>query len=395
MQRSPEQPVLPSDAGRCPRLRRYRVAFIGGRGVGHLYSGIETFYEEAGSRLAERGHEVTVYCRPNFAPSGDTYRGMRVKRLAAPDSKHFETLIHSGLAAIHSAWESYDIVHVHAIGSSIFVPIPRAMRCRTVVTVHARDWERPKWNRIARACLHLAEWASVRLPHRTIAVSNSVADQLSTRYRVSLDVVRNGVCPHPAGETDILSRSGLKPLRYVLFVGRLSEEKGCHQLLEAFQKARISGCRLVFAGGATHASAYMERLRESAGPDVLFLGWVDQAGLADLYANCGLFVLPSSVEGLSVALLEAMSQGAPILASDIAPNAEALGDAGWLFSEGDSTDLQLRLSQLLVDPSLLRSMGLKARQRALEHFSWASTVDQLERVYDSLFQQNGRVRQRS
>src|SRR6185437_7635273 len=86
-----------ADNGRGRDLRRYRIAFIGGRGVGHLYSGVETFYEEAGSRLVSRGHEVTIYCRPHFVPHSDRYRGMRIECLPAPRSKHFETLIHSFL----------------------------------------------------------------------------------------------------------------------------------------------------------------------------------------------------------------------------------------------------------------------------------------------------------
>jgi glycosyltransferase involved in cell wall biosynthesis len=172
-------------------------------------------------------------------------------------------------------------------------------------------------------------------------------------------------------------------------VGRLSEEKGCHHLIEAFQRVNRGGLRLVIAGGATYASEYLRKLQAQAGPEVLFLGWVDPPGLADLYANCALFVLPSSVEGLSVSLLEAMSHGAPILASDIGPNAEALGDTGWLFREGDQTDLSLKLSQLLANPQLLGSVGLQAKERAREHFSWTAVVERLESLYDSLLEKPG------
>jgi len=147
-----------------------------------------------------------------------------------------------------------------------------------------------------------------------------------------VEVIPNGVCPHPTGESDILKRSGLAPQQYVLFVGRLSEEKGCHQLIEAFQQAHTDGFRLVFAGGATYAPSYAAELRAMAGPDVCFLGWVDQAGLAELYANCALFVLPSSLEGLSVALLEAMSHGAPSLRATSRPMWRP-----WVTQAGSST----------------------------------------------------------
>jgi glycosyltransferase involved in cell wall biosynthesis len=168
-------------------------------------------------------------------------------------------------------------------------------------------------------------------------------------------------------------------------VGRLSEEKGCHHLIEAFQRADTRACELVFAGDATYASDYATHLRAVAGENVRFLGWVDQGGLADLYANCALFVLPSSVEGLSVALLEAMSHGAAVLTSDIAPNIEAIGDAGWVFREGDVADLAAKLSALLSNRAVLRNMGARAEARVAKHYTWEAVVEQLEEVYDSLF----------
>jgi glycosyltransferase involved in cell wall biosynthesis len=372
----PGSVVKPSDG--------YRIAFIGGRGIGAQYSGIETFYEEVGTRLAARGHDVTVYCRRHFTPAARSYRGMHVVRLPALRSKHLETLTHSLLATLHALVCHYDVVHIHAIGSSVFALVPRLFGCPTVVTVHALDWARPKWKGLARWCLRAAEWTSIAFPSRTTAVSASVAQYLETKYKKPIDVLPNGVNPTSPAPPTIIAKLGLHRRRYVLFVGRLSEEKRCHQLLEAFQGAVTDGLQLVFAGAATYALDYERRLRSLAGPAVHFLGWVDRQVLAELYSNCALFVLPSSLEGMSVALLEAMSYGAPVLVSDIPPNVEVVGDSGFLFREGDTDDLTRRLSRLLSAPESLRKVGQGARRRVQEHFSWDSVVTRLEAVYQGV-----------
>jgi glycosyltransferase involved in cell wall biosynthesis len=361
-----------------------RIAFVGGRGVGGHYSGIETFYEEVGSRLVERGHEVTAYCRTAFTPAISCYRGIRIRRLPAPRSKHFETLIHSLVSIVDASLQQFDIVHIHAIGSSVFALLPRLTGCRTIVTVHGLDWQRPKWKRIARGCLRVAERASVTFPNRTTAVSRAVADYLEKQYGRPVAPIPNGVNMHERVEPERLGSFGLAPGRYVLFVGRLSEEKGCHHLLTAFGHSTAPGYKLAFAGGATYASEYERTLRSDAGPNVRFLGWVDQQTLAELYSNCALFVLPSSMEGLSVALLEAMSYGAPVLVSGIPENVEVIGDAGVTFQVGNLKDLTSQLSRLILDPVGRHSMGERGRQRVREHFTWDDAVRSFERVYDSM-----------
>jgi glycosyltransferase involved in cell wall biosynthesis len=309
---------------------------------------------------------------------------MRVVRLPAPRSKHFETLFHSLASVIHATLSNYDVIHIHAIGSSVFAWLPRLRGRKTVVTVHALDWQRPKWKRVARWCLRLAERTSVSLPSKTIAVSRAIASYLHAEYGVESAVVPNGINLH--GETGYgrVCQLGLVPQSYVLCVGRLSEEKGCHNLLQAFNAIDAEGFQLAFAGGATYDSGYEQALRASAGPGVRFLGWVDQETLGELYSSCALFVLPSSLEGLSVALLEAMSYGAPVLVSDIAPNLEVVGNAGWVFRQGDVDDLASTLHDALSKPAERGKVGQQGKKRVEARFTWEATVDRLEEVYDTV-----------
>ncbi len=126
------------------RKKILRVAFIGGRGVISKYSGIETYYEEVGKRLAGMGHEVTAYCRTYFTPAVGEHKGMRVVRLPAIRSKHLETVVHTFLSTWHVLFQPCDVVHYHALGPALFSLIPRLAGKKTVVTVQGLDWQRKK-----------------------------------------------------------------------------------------------------------------------------------------------------------------------------------------------------------------------------------------------------------
>ena len=139
-------------------MRPARIAFIGQRGVPATIGGIEHHVEEIGSRLVERGHEVTVYTRANYTVDRITeHRGMRVRYIPTAPTKHLEALLHSGLStgvAMLPGAHRADILHYHAIGPSVFTPIPRALSRRGVVlTIHGLDYDRDKWGVGARAAL--------------------------------------------------------------------------------------------------------------------------------------------------------------------------------------------------------------------------------------------------
>ena len=119
-----------------------RVAFIGGRGVVSKYSGIESYYEQAGHELARLGHEVTIYCRSYFTPPITLHNGMRVRRLPTIRSKHLETVVHTLLSSLHAMASDYDVVHYHCLGPALFSFLPRLAGKKTVVTVQGLDWQR-------------------------------------------------------------------------------------------------------------------------------------------------------------------------------------------------------------------------------------------------------------
>ena len=359
---------------------KLRVAFIGGRGVISRYSGIETYYEEAGGCLAEMGHDVTVYCRKYFTPEQSHYRNMRLVRLPTLRTKHMETLLHTLLSTVHACRQKYDVVHYHTLGPSIFAYLPRMFGARTVVTVQGLDWRRKKWGRIASAALRLGEWAAVTLPDRTIVVSRTLQQYFRSLYSVETAFVPNGTSLTVPTPGPNLAKWGLRKDGYVLFLGRFSPEKNCELLIRAFESFP-SDAKLVLAGGSSYTDAYVNELRKHASERIIFLDWVSGDALRELLTNAAVFVLPSDLEGLSLALLDAMGAGVCVLTSDVPENRELVDDIGFTFPVGDQAELARMLQLLLSDPEMRTRAGAAGRRRVKDSYLWPQIARELERVY--------------
>lgn len=360
--------------------RGVRVAFIGGRGVVSKYSGIESYYEQAGHELVRLGHEVTVYCRSYFTPPMQTHHGMRIRRLPTIRSKHLETFIHTLLSTAHAMMSDYDVVHYHCLGPALFSFLPRLVGKKTVVTVQGLDWQRGKWGRIASRVLRWGEAAAVSLPDATMVVSQTLQQYYRQRYNRDTVYVPNGATLAPARMPRRLSEWNLRPDNYVLFLGRFSPEKNCHLLIEAFENIHTD-MKLVLAGGSSHSDGYVKSLSRHESERVRFLPWVSGRDLEELLGHAALFVLPSELEGLSLALLDAMAAGVCVLTSDIPENKEVVEGAGFTFRRGDRDDLAVMLDLLIHNPALRRRAAMNERERIQSQYLWPEIAQSIEKVY--------------
>jgi glycosyltransferase involved in cell wall biosynthesis len=366
-----EQPLSPG---------KIRVAFIGGRGVVSKYSGIESFYEHVGPELARLGHEVTVHCRSYFTPPGNEHLGMHVLRLPTIRTKHLETAVHTFLSTVHAMFSGCDIVHYHCLGPALFSFFPRLAGKKTVVTVQGLDWQRRKWGWFASRVLRWGEAAAVALPNATMVVSHTLQQYFQHRYGQPTIYVPNGASHLQQGTARQLSKWDLLPDNYVLFLGRFSPEKNCHLLIEAFERVRTS-MKLVLAGGSSHSDAYVDELRRHQSQRIRLLPWISGEDLEQLLSNAALFVLPSDLEGLSLALLDAMAAGVCVLTSDIPENKEVVEGAGFTFRRGNPWDLERMLDLLIRNPELRRQSAQRAQKRIQADYDWPAIAESIEKVY--------------
>jgi glycosyltransferase involved in cell wall biosynthesis len=367
----------------APVRKRLRVAFIGGRGLVSKYSGIEAYYEEVGKRLVELGYEVTVYCRTYFTPDRKIYKGMRLVRLPTFRSKHLETLVHTFLSSIHAAFSGSDIVHYHAQGPALFSSLPRLFGKKTAVTVQGLDWRRKKWGRIASRVLRVGELASARIPDATMVVSRVLQEYYRRNYGIETAYVPNGATLRERTGSAHLKQWGLEPDNYILFAGRLSPEKNCHLLINAYKKLNTS-TKLVLAGGSSHTDAYAKSLLDCANDRIVFTDWVAGDALSELLTNAALFVLPSDLEGLSLALLDAMGAGTCVLASDIPENREVVDGAGFTFRAGDVDDFARMLDLLLLNERMRIAAARLARERVRNQYQWQQIARDIDAVYQKI-----------
>jgi glycosyltransferase involved in cell wall biosynthesis len=368
---------------------------IGQKGLPATHGGIERHVEELAGRLAGRGHDVTVYCRPNYGHevvglAGAELAGVRLRSVGTISSKHLDAIVHSTASTVLALRERPDIVHYHGIGPGLVAPLPRYLsRAKVVLTVHGLDNRRDKWGRGARAVLGTAYRMSGYVPHARVAVARWLAEHYDDRFGRLTRYQPNGVNPArlvPAGE--IVTRFGLTPGRYVLLVGRLVPEKAADLLIRAYREVDTD-VRLAIVGGSSYTDAYGQHLRDAAAGDdrVVFTGYAYGDLLAELYSHAALFVQPSRVEGLPLTLLEAASYGLPLIASDIPPHVEVFGQDGpgrRLFHDGDAGDLRQVLTRTLRALDAERVAADDLRAGVLHQYQWDHVARDLEKLYFDL-----------
>jgi len=373
-----------------------RIAILGSEGVPYP-NAFAKISEEIGCRLVERGHEVLVYGRRRFVPDATPYRGMMRVPIPSWNSKHLDTITFTFLSTLHllrSGWA--DIAHYHGIGPSLLAVLPPLRGMKSVVHVHALDWQRAKWGLFARRYLRLSEATAVRVPQATVAVSLGLKAYLEGRYGRTVYYVPQGLDRPVRRQPKVLGTLSLRPGRYLLYMGRLVPEKGLHYLLEAYRRLANGSAGpepppLVVAGGAAHSDDYVRRVQDSAPPGVHFLGHVEGRLKEELLSQAYLYIQPSEMEGLSLALLEAMSYGNAVLVSDIPENLEAVAEHGVTFRSRDVDDLAERLATLLRDPAGVRLLGQHAREHVLSRYSWDRVAEEMEAVYHHVLTRTGEV----
>jgi glycosyltransferase involved in cell wall biosynthesis len=360
-----------------------KIAILGTRGIPASYSGFETAVEQLTARLTQRGHEVTVYCRPHVVDRKLTsYKGAELVHLRTVQNKYLDTFVHTLISAVHAARVTKpDVALFFIAGNSPLCLITRWASIPAVINVDGLDSDRRKWPAAAKAYLRFAERTAPRWADRAITDSHAVADIFERRYGQRIGVVPYGVEDPGHDGTQTLEQFGLEPRKYILFVGRLEPENNPHLLVEAFSRipaATARGMKLAIVGGAPYADDYIRQVWRTADPRVVFPGYVFGRGYWELQRHAYVFCAPTEVGGTHPVILEAMAAGNCVLVNDHRPNAETVGDAGIYFSgSAGVADLAVQLERVLTDPELVAAYRERALERA-QQYSWDAVTDQYE-----------------
>jgi glycosyltransferase involved in cell wall biosynthesis len=339
--------------------------------------------------LATRGHAVTVYCRPEtLSARRGTYRGIRLVRTPALSSRALGTVSHVGASTLHAACRGrFDLIHFHALAPGLIAWVGRAFGIPTVATIHGLDWQRAKWRGLGSRVLRIGERGLMRHAHAVIAVSGDLTQYYRAAYGREAVLIPNGTERTIDAPLDRawLAQLGIEPHRFVLVVARLVPEKRLEDVVRAY--ARLSTeFPLVIVGGSSHTDAYVELLHAlaAADPRVRFLGTQPRQRLDDLYRSAAVYVHPSELEGMSIAMLQALEIGLPAVVSDIPVHRELLGGVeGYdlFFAPGDVDALADRLDRLLAAPARYRIVAARAQAHVRQEYSWEAIADRTEALF--------------
>jgi glycosyltransferase involved in cell wall biosynthesis len=367
-----------------------KIYFIGQKGIPAIYGGVESHVQELATRLVKEGNEVFVYCRDHYTPKDlKEYKGVKLLHLPSIKTKHLDAITHTFLATLDVLRRDADIIHYHAIGPSSLLWIPKLLKknAKVISTFHSDDRKHKKWGYIARKFLGLGAYISVRWPDKTIAVSQYQSKVHGQEFKGELEYIPNGVPAFDKVNPNLITEKwDLKGNDYILAVSRLIKHKGLHYLIRAYSILKNVDKKLVIVGEANYTDNYIKYLKNLAGDNknIIFTGNQTGETLAELYSNAYLFVQPSEAEGLSIALLEAMSYGKAVLCSDIEPNKEAVANLALTFRNKSIVDLSQKLRYLLDHPEITVEMGLKLQERARIEYNWDNIVKKTIALYESV-----------
>lgn len=365
--------------------KNINIMVLGLRGFPNVQGGVESHCQELYPRLIEKGFSIDVITRAPYVDNNvKDWKGIRFRALWSPSSSGLEAMLHSLLGVLYAGVKRPDVLHIHAIGPGIVTPIARLLGLRVVVTHHGPDYDREKWGKFARFILKTGEAMGMRYSSRRIVISNVIRTLVMDKYTKPSDLIPNGVSPAGApGSGLVLTECGLEAGKYVVLVSRMVPEKRHLNLIKAFRQAGLREWKLVLVGDFSAEDAYVKKVRAEIGEsvDIILTGFRSGEELRDLLTNAGIFVLPSSHEGLPIALLEAMSYGLPVIASDIPAHLELDLDKRCYFPLGDEAKLSDRLKSFERDLEFRRNQSEFGKKLVAKKYDWGEVANSTAEVY--------------
>lgn len=353
-----------------------KIVFIGGRDMNAL-GGIENYMRNLSTQLVKMHHDPIVFCESDHNDDEyvDGVRVISMKGLSSPLLCKPWVGLKATLFTVFKI-RGVDFIHYNAWPPSLWSPIASMFGIDSLMQSHGLEWQRSKYSKNARRILKLMEKITAHTNRHLIMCSDDQTRYFKERYGRNATTVPTAVNLPDLSivpKSDVLERFKLNSGRYFLLMARLSKEKNAHTLISAFKKAGLDGYKLVIAGDNHMDQEYIDKLHDMArdNENIVFTGPLFGDDKDMILRNALCFCIPSTIEGLSIALLEAMSYKLPVIASNIPSNREVLGpkDAVWVRAE-NVKDLSKAL--VYVDENATKMTPILERNynRIAEHYTW-------------------------
>ena len=382
-----------------------KIAMLGHKRIPGRAGGIEVVVGELSERMVKKGHEVTAYNRWSGEEKVGSWNGVRIKEVRTPKVSGISVPVYSFFAALGAAFGRYDVVHFHAEGPCAMIPLVKLFRKKVIATIHGLDWQRSKWGGFASRYIKFGEKMAAKYAERIIVLSGKDRDYFKETYDRDTVLIPNGIARVVPEKPDLIKRKfGLEKDGYILFLARITPEKGLDYLIDAYRKLDTDK-KLVIAGSLEPETDYIRSVQEKCRgwEDIIFTGFVNGKLLSELFSNCYVYILPSDIEGMPMSLLEAVGYDARVIVSDIPENTACLSGYGNTFTHGNSEALREVLEYCLTHgelkhrdfkPEATPEEVREQRERLMEKYDWDNITEQTLALYRSVQSTPAKVSER-
>jgi glycosyltransferase involved in cell wall biosynthesis len=364
-----------------------RIALLGTRGIPARYGGFETFAEELSTRLVERGHHVTVYCRAPYPEQ--SYRGVTLRYLPTIRHKYLDTIAHTAISTTDLLFRRFDVALYCNAANAVFTWSPRLAGMPTALNVDGLERHRKKWNKVAKLWYLISEWLSTFCCTRVVSDAERIREYYFERYGKESLFIPYGAEIGAVPGRDIVRSLGLEPREYFLYVSRLEPENNALLVRRCFEKVQTDR-KLVIVGDAPYAAEYIARVRDTRDPRILFPGAIYGEGYGQLQSHCHAYIHATEVGGTHPALIEAMGRGALVLYLENPENDEVTSGSAIPFTE----DTLIQKLQWATEASEEErdKWGRRAQARIRDRYSWSAVTSQYEELFRSMVRDKSRPR---
>ncbi len=367
------------------RKKALNIALLGTRGIPANYGGFETFAEELSTRLADRGHRVTVYGRSHFVdPKLRSYRGVDILPLFSVRTKYLETVTHTSLSVLIALFKPHDVVLICNAANAFLCWIPKIAGQKVVLNVDGIERRRQKWSRLGKAYYRMSEFLATILPDRVVTDARSVQEYYLKEYGFRSPFIPYGAPVQKCESREELKAHGLSPGEYILYVSRLEPENNAHLVIRAYIESTIDD-PLVIVGDAPYAEEYIRELKGLAeGRNIFLPGAIYGVGYRELLSHCLCYIHATEVGGTHPALIEAMGAGCLVLVNETVENREVVGEAGFLYPFNEVGSLAQSIRRVSSRPQDYGLYREQAQQRVRDRYDWDTVVTQYEAMFHEL-----------
>lgn len=363
-----------------------KIIIFGHKQVNTSSGGIEVVVTELAKRLAQT-HEVVVLDRNEIDKKREkpinSASPFKIVGIPTFSWGIVNAQLYSLLATLYCVFHRADAVFVHAEGQCAFMPLLKLCGKRTVAMIHGLDWQRAKWGNFARKYIHFGEKMVAKYADEIIVLSEDMQEYFKKTYNREAKMVPNGIQVNINPNTEYLNKIGVNQYDYMLYLGRFEPEKRLDLLVNGYWNVLEKEClkqakikpKLVLAGKENEfikSETWYEKAK--ADENIIFTGFVRGAEKEELLSNALLFILSSDLEGMSIALLEAMGSGIPVLVSDIKENSQLMYGFGRTFAHGNQSDFDRVLADELLRDTTKRDAVLEEKELSYRDITQINTI---------------------